>query len=333
MMIKDIIQIKKQYDALASYYELLNISNNSIKYGIEFEDKTIIPKQDFIVEKNGYKNLNFAVQDFENIFAEIRYKSNLGFIPKNSKFHISNLKVYKSYIDPKKEYSNYLFAILNEFSKTYNNIINFQKFFELFSKFIENNVDLFSFSKFIYSNNISIFSSGLAFSLSNDSTNNFQSKLLYLQDSYFSEFENICLRNNCIIDLDIPWLIIRRVDNAYIEHNIDKYENIFEIEISLIYDNLKSLYIIYINNFLLTKYKNKVDIDNFVIDKNQFIDFIFKVKLKEKNISYDENSLFKIKNFIILNSTKNSIKDSVQKLNNIGTISDTIYKDFRSLYL
>lgn len=335
-MIKEIFNITKNYQTLSTSQNLLNISQSNIKYGIEFKDRLVLPKKEFLVSLEGKKNLDFALDDLKIILEKIKFKSNISYIPFNSKFHYSKIKITKGYTDPKQKYIRYLSIILNKFvidtqKKT---ITNFSNFFKEFSEYIKTNINLFTFIKFIKSNNISFFSSGLVYSIFDEKDNDLSVATSYLEDAYFNIFQDICLMNNYIIDSYMPWVIIRRVDDSFIEQNKLKYENIYETELNFIHESFKSLYLMYVENILNEEDKDLADITHMSLNYNSFIDFYVFIKIKESsegiNIIEDFNL---IKNFFLINSSKNGLADSIKKISEIGVKHDSIYQDFRSLYL
>lgn len=332
-MIKDKITENKEYNKLVKQFDLIDFSQYN-QYGVVTKQNLYIPKKEKLQQFNEIKNIKYAIDDYKNLINEIKDKSNLNKISKISKFHISNISTENDYHDIVDRYNIYLFSTMMSFLDSKKiRYTNFNLFFKSFSKHIIENNLLFSFVSFLKSNYMSIFSSGLAFRVSDIKEINLKNSKEFILDDSFISFQEICLHNNFLIDKYMPWVIVRRVDEGIISENIDLYINVYDKELDIIYESVKEIYLQYVSNVLSEQERELVDIDQLSINFDEFLEFYIITKFKENKISFVQNDISMFKRFFVLNSKHNSVEDSVRKLNQISSEKcDSIYKDGREVY-
>lgn len=334
-MIKDLFVLNKQYEILADSFSLLKLSNTE-KYGIFFNNSIWEPNKNYIQTEQSFSNLDFANIDFNNFLKDIKWYSIVGKISQSSKYHISNIKINKSFIDPYKLYINKIILLTTVF--TFQNktpYLSFADYISAFSAFILKEKINVTYSNHFCDKSISIQSSGLVYSLLKENNNSIQTAKDYILDSNFLIFQEICTKNNFIIDRYMPWIIIRKLTTNDISANAYKYDNVYSKDIESLYNGLKQAYIYYTTNLIDKKLKDQVNTTNFDVRKHQLLDFFISMKLNEKNQTFTKEQIARVKDLFILNSIKNSIQDSVIKLETIRFNTDNSISttNSSSLYL
>lgn len=331
-MIKESFQEIKKFEKLVSKLNLMDLSRNSNLYGISFGDEYFLPNISKLKKDNKNVNLQFAINDFRNLIEELETQSKLARISKNSKFYIGNLNFNKNHFDdPYKNYENYLFLILSAAANQLKNSFSFNQFFK---KIVSLNQFFLTFSGFIKSSFVSIFSSGLVFSLKNIEEPTLKIAEEFFRDPYFKTYMAICNRHNFHIDKYMPWLIVRKVNDEILKSNIHLYDNVYEQEMTALYSALKNAYIRFVNTFQLKKDLDKFDLSNFNIELSEFIKFFIKAKLNESKIDLEEKKVEDLVRFFSINAKHNSLKNSVKKLDRIAsTKSDIILQNWSQIYL
>lgn len=333
-MIKDIFSGKQQYDALTEGFNLLSFSTPD-NYGLSFNNDLYIPKDINITKESTYSNLDFAVSDFKAFLETLKWASLTGRIQPSSKYHISKVAPNKSYVDAKQLYLNRVTLLSYIFAQPLKTpILSFKQYFTEFTSFIALYVPEFSFVTHFWSKQVSIYSSGLAFSISKETGANMDVAREYILDSDFYRFQRLCLKHNFIIDRYRPWVIVRRLSTSDIEQNIAKYDNVYAQDIDMLYSSIKSTYLNYVENILDKKHKENADIINLSIDKTDLITAYLQIKLKEKNIKTTNEQFNRLRLFFIMNCKSNSVKDSVIKFDRLTTRSiDSLFNNREPLLL
>lgn len=318
-MIKNIFEETDNFKQLVKQFNLISFNEFKL-YGCATGNDVILPIENKLQKYGDIHNLSFAVTDLKNLLEELKWNSNLNKIIKKSKFHISNVSIKEGYLDIKKQYENYILAVYKNFINEQQGVkfFSFKDFYNSFSSYILKNKKLLTFCSFIDSSYMSIFSSGLAFKLFDEQDLSIKIAEKYIADESFSIYHDICLRNNFLIDKYMPWVIVRRVNESFLGNHIDLYYSAYDKELNLTFDILKFAYIDYIDNFLTQQEKNASNVENFVINFDQFLNFYIQAKLNEKKVTFLDEDIENLKHFFKLNSKHNSQKESVKKFNKIS---------------
>lgn len=334
-MIKENFQDTKKYEKLISRLNLQDFSRSSNLYGILFSNEYFLPNISKLEKYNKVTNINFAINDFRNLITELQNQSKMFRIPKTSKFNIGNLKYNENvFIDPYKNYENYLFLFCSTFSRELKTVKSFNEFFLKIYTSIFQVAQFLTFSGFLKSDLVSIFSSGLAFFVANVPSPTLKIAEEYVKDPYFKMFAAICSKHNFYIDKYMPWLIVRRVDDSVFNNNIESYIDIYQNDIDILYDAMKNVYIRFVNTFVSKKDLEKLDLSNFNLNFHLLVNFFIKLKLKESKIDFKEKDVNDLYRFFLSNSKHNSIKDSVKKLDRItSTEFDSVLQNWTQIHL
>jgi len=327
-MISDLYDINDKYTSLVTGTNLMDFSSVR-NYGFISNDNLYIPNNQYIKINTKLPAINFpdSNQALENLLTHLRSHCQFGRIPPTSKFHINNIKITKSYINIHDIYKQYMLILLEKFSLNINK--DYLYFSEFFNDFINFNFsEILFMSDFLKTETISVFSTGLAYKIFDESVNEKEISSEYIQDNFFYIFKNICLHYNFIIDKYMPWIIVYRVTDSYIQDNIIRYIDVYESDLDLFFKVCKQLYIYYVNNILNKDKYAQVNIYDFSISDDILLQIYINKKLKRSFLSTIDSNVEKLLRFIKKNTEINGLKDSAYKLNNIREKDYSIYKNW-----
>lgn len=333
-MISDLFETDADYESVVVNANLLDFAQNRL-YGYICKDKLYIPNNSFIKASTTQPIINFpdSNQAFDQLLAHIRNHCTFGRIPPSSKFHINNLKVTKSFINSEDLYKQYMFLLLAKFveSPSMGSFIVFSEFYKAFT--YEMKESLMFMSDFIQTEAVSIFSSGLAYQIFNEELPDLNAAKEYIQDNYFYIFKNICLQYNFIIDKHMPWVIVYRVTENYLENNKTKYIDLYGSDMSIFFQTMKLLYIFYVNNHLNRDLYGYVDIKEYAIPKDSILKLYIQKKLEKRKIDYSDKDFNSLLRFFKYNAIFNGISDSAHKFDNLRQEGNAVYNDRQQIYL
>ena len=333
-MIRELFDKDETYESAVSNANLLDFSQ-AREYGFICNDKLYIPNNSFIKASSKQPVINFADanESLDKLLAHIRNHCTFGRIPTTSKFHINNIKITKSFVNPEDVYRQYMLILLNKFLKktSETSFLTFSSFVKTF--IYEMETDIQFMSDFLKTEVISVFSTGLAYQIFKEQTPDTDIARKYIQDDYFYIFKNICLQYNFIIDKHMPWVIVYRVSEQYLKDNIQRYRDVYASDMSIFFLVSKILYTYYVNNVLSQELYNLVDITDFFLPKDTILNLYLRKKLTIQRIDYTESDFQSLKRFFKLNAHYNGLSDSAHKFSNIKQEGDAIYNDWQQVYL
>lgn len=333
-MISDIFEDNDSYDILNTNTNLLNFSENRL-YGYICKGKLYVPDNNFIKVSKNQPVLNFVDTNeaFEKLVATLTTHSRLGRIPPTSKFHVNNIKVSSSYINIHNMYKEYIMILLALVLEAYKeeHILSFQDFFKKFTDSTYS--QLYFMSDFMVSEAVSIFSTGLAIQMFDEKAGDLDTATAYIKDKFFRIFKKICLQHNFIIDKHMPWVIVYRVSDKYLEDNISRYMNVYESDMQFLFDAIKNVYIYYVKNVLAKEQTIYADITSFNLTRDSILTLYLKKKLDRYRIVYSDEDFMSLRHFFKVNAVKNGLSDSAYKLDRIEQNFSAIYDDRQQVYL
>jgi len=247
----------------------------SILYGTVDEDSTVVvPNPNKLVtikgqERTTHQVFDFALEMFARVKANIRMKVALGQVATDNQ-DIIKLKPRRAYEPPSKSYSTYFEDIVVLYEtflveeRALENITSFDDYVKNFFYFLEINlkntpVTLSGFMKSKYN---SIFSTGLAISISGASSSDDSERAKFLLTNCFSYFKKICLNEGFYLLQETPWVMLvnlqspKTIDvlknynfsNTNIINNTSYFNKVYNIEYK------------YIRNILIERYNNLTNI-------------------------------------------------------------------------
>lgn len=234
----------------------------------------IIPKSEFLVNKNSSKIFNFVNKPFEQLKNELNFSKLRGILSEKNPilflFEIKNL-----YVDVETQYEQYIETIINatvqrikQFSQIYkgtnriykclNKKENLLRFLEdeWFSGNLLEHMPL-TFYSYCVKNIHSSLSSGLVFEIDDAEYNNEQHKLeMYWDNPDFSVFLNILNRFGFRVDESIPWRVYVDVNHPKISSS---YQTIFSQPIDTIFETVYNSVKNNVGNNLLNDIMNRLN--------------------------------------------------------------------------
>lgn len=312
-MLTELFAIDKIQTSLKTENSALLLDN---QYGLLFDNYFYLPNKKNITQiTDGQYNLDFTISAFNNLLNEWKFASSVQRIPKSSKFYFSKMKLNKTFFSAQGLYSAHLFETFFTFKKN-RSLKTLNDFVITFFQIAKQKDRIISLSKFVESSVASIFCSGLAFSVFSENSSS-ELRNEYILDPYYPVFRNLCLKHNFLIDNRAPWIIVYRVQNDTPQKS-NSYINVYEIEISLLLEELKNLWNFYISSDnLSTKDKNDININDQYINSHMFITEYIAAKCREQNITISSQLLNDLRRFMSFNNKHNGIMNTVYKLSHI----------------
>lgn len=211
----------------------------NIMYGaIDGDSNTIIPNETNLVTIKGqgsdvFRTFDFVSDMFNRVKANIRLKAKFNQIEKDNK-DIINLNVKRAYEPPLREYSKYFKAIIRLYEEEeitrvgIINITSFEQYVKHFFEFIKNNFSRASLTlgHWLRSRSNSIFSSGLALSISETSISDDSPKAQFVLSNCFSYFKKICLNEGFHLLENSPWVMVANISSPAFINSIEDYSYI-----------------------------------------------------------------------------------------------------------
>jgi hypothetical protein len=251
-------------------------------YGtIDLSGSSIYPEETRIInfksnrdDPQTFRAFDFVTRMFQDVKTNIQAAISMGEMFSDNQI-ITNMEIKRAYEPPKKEYRTYLSNILINYNKLLNNnkrltnnITRFDHYVkELFVFLLEGYSNKpMTFSGWLQSSNNSIFSTGLALSISDipfdDDDRKYEE---FMSSSMFEYYKKICLNRGFSIAKHCPYVLVADIGSpAIVPYINDSIYNIINNNYnnSYIIDNiiLKNKLIEYYNFFLLENpYKVKLE--------------------------------------------------------------------------
>ena len=159
--------------------------------------------------------VNFVADMFNEMCLQFQKCVVKGQIDASDPF-LSNLKAYKAYVDPKKEYLAH-YKVYNDGIKTlmYNRQLNrfkdFDEFVSILMRVLKTSVidQPYTYAGFLKSNNVTVMSTGLAIEIAESSyMNDFDKYNELVKSKNWQFFVNTCNTYGFMIDYNVPWRIV-----------------------------------------------------------------------------------------------------------------------------
>jgi len=304
------------------------------EYGFAFNESLFIPKTSSVgnVPNSGIFNLNFTIEPFKALWAELKYYSSVQRIPKSSKYHFSRMKPILGFRDVFGEYEDYFnvfySAMLLENKGVEISTLN--SFCEKFLHFLLKMGAPTTLTEYLKSNLVSVYNTGLAFCVIDEkmSTKKVEE---YLLDSYLPVFQNLCMLHGFIIDSRIPWTIVYRV-NDNTPNLTNAYVNAYDKEVISLLQVIGSLWMRYANNQLSQVSQNTINLNDKFIDANKFLDLYVRIKAKEQDVTLRQEQIDWIKIYLQANTVHNGLASSIRKLSYMNKDDKTLPQDWRQVF-
>ncbi len=224
------------YKLLNGADDLTNFSAEKYLYGrVDREFKPIYTYSGYSfnfksIERKARNNedhraLNFVVDAFNDLAQQFAKCLQIGQIDGEHPY-LSNLRVYRSYQDPKKEYNNYINSYTSIFASRNRDV---EKFEDIQPK-INNalNVSLksspFTFPAFIKNRRTPITITGLAIEIADVNAANDNAKMDLFIDSRNWEFYLTAARSfGFMVDLDVPWRLVADIGSSVMLSYASRY--------------------------------------------------------------------------------------------------------------
>jgi len=173
--------------------------------------------------------VNFVVDAFNDMAQQFRKCTATGQINTSDPF-LSNLTIYKAYIEPPVAYAEHLRKYFNALAQQFKNqqrkVRNFDEFIVELLAMLTDSAGKIAFTKpgFIKSRYCSIASSGLALEIADlDVTNDDQKIKDFIDSMNWDFFVNACNSYGFMIDQNIPWRIVADIDSESMQHYVSQY--------------------------------------------------------------------------------------------------------------
>lgn len=161
---------------------------------------------------SGIVGMNFVVDQFKD-FVEVYDRSLTSNKIKQDEPFLSKIRVYKSYINPKQLYEEYLADIIENFENIFldkRQVIDIKDYFREFLAYAELIAETYpiTYTAWQRSRNSSIYTSGLALDLSGQDVGNDEFKERFINSENFPFFQNVCNNYGFSISKNCPWVIV-----------------------------------------------------------------------------------------------------------------------------
>ena len=274
---------------------------------------SINSSQEYIGDKN-HLVLPFIKQMHQRMKTNIQMKITAGILPMTSN-QISTMEPVLTYISPKYQYTRYLERLFINFNSsmddtTNNSITHYEDYVNQFYNYLNSLPERtpITFSGWMVSKESSIFSSGLAISISNNQYDRDDTNTEFMSNFMFSYYKKLAMNTGFCIVKQAPHILIADLNSPAIlpyydgEHDSDSvlirhYSSCYYEDIQLLYNNL----IKYYNDIVLfndetkeiritcknrTKRIKKIrkpisDNDNFYRDPKKYIKFYVDMRNRE----------------------------------------------------
>ena len=277
-MLKDFFEQQIVYDALGRTRDNIFDFSRFLEYGKVNDYSYYVPKREDITKFPSFGEqsvLKFVVSDFEKLLSDLNYSCFIGNIPNESLFHINNIDIKKSYMNPYVQYYNYLFGHFKVYLYLGKDDVTCAGMIKNFLEFMKLNNYKFTIYHALETGICDVFTSGLAIAYTD---NNVEKKDIY-EDLSFSYFLNLCKKYNFYVHKNKPTILVYRLNPSYD----------FSSHVQADDEKLFSLYKIFFEKcweLYREVYKNKIDVRNnyFQIDNNHFFNFLTERRLFEKKL-------------------------------------------------
>jgi len=175
--------------------------------------------------------LNFVIAAFEDVKKDFKKAITTGNIPADHQI-FSKMSPVMGYVDPLDTYKNHLDSVIDEYVSKYIfgnkkavEILTFEDFLKHFMVFLKNTTEPtpITFTSWQRSNKSSIFTSGLALSLSSKAHDVDADKMTFIKDPIFQYYKNVCLNRGFSISHNVPWVIVADIDSPQMKKYYAKY--------------------------------------------------------------------------------------------------------------
>ena len=191
--------------------------------------KKISPKY-LLAPHDNMQAMNFVVDVFNDFAKQFEKCAATGKIASKDPF-LSNLKVYKAYIDPNARYDDYLSvysdALKKQFKQRKINVLNFEHFMNSLLIVIRDGALSFPLTKpaYIKSHLCPINCSGFAIEIADLSYEDDEQKINKFVNSLNWDFYvNACNSYGFMIDLNVPWRIVADIDSEIMREYGKQYQ-------------------------------------------------------------------------------------------------------------
>ena len=220
------------------------------------------------------KAINFVVDAFNDLAQQFEKCAATGKIDKNDTF-LSNLKIYKAYIDPDHSYAEYLnvvFAsLVNHFRSNKVRVQNFDDFIKEFIPLMNATARRFPFTQTAYTKHRmnSILTSGLAIEIADMDPVNDQEKIdSFINSNNWKFYVNACNSYGFMVDELIPWRLVADIASSPMLQYAAQYGTTTTDQIlGNAYGNVHIKYIKKFRYFLLNLY-NRIKLNNFLVTED-----------------------------------------------------------------
>ena len=302
---------------------------------------------------SGIVAINFVADMFNDMINQFKKQNMRGKISLDNEF-LSNLKAYKAYVDPRKEYNNYKSIYLDTlknlfYSKQAQKFENFNQFVNTLVKFLSVSIDKqpFTYTGFLKSKHCTVMSSGLAIEIADAE---YQDDLRkyddFVQSKNWPTFVNTCNIYGFMIDYNVPWRIVadigaleclqrsilygggtvEKITHKFFKPASQHSYEIFKKTMLEAYNYIKPEYYDEISvcqdGSIMKKRKSpmKYDADRFYRDfnDNYFLSLYLKMRIKEEQPNLDPQEADRL------------IKEAIATVNKTGK-KEVIHKKFESI--
>lgn len=207
-----------------------------------------------------YKLLNFVADAYYGLKEYFNKASVIGKLPANS--FISQLQIYRAYINPDAVDAVIKDKIKNNFKKIYTKdlelnatITNHKTFVNEYNNYLIKNISSYPITKgtSLLSSNFIGFSSGLVFDIANiQADDDFKKYVEFLATDNFILFAEGCSRFGFKVDKNVPWRLVANLNSKalqpyYKKYNIKNINDVFQKYFKLTYvdelENIKQFYL------------------------------------------------------------------------------------------
>jgi hypothetical protein len=175
------------------------------------------------------RSLNFVADIFNDMSRQFEKKAVMSQIATNDPY-LSKLVVYKSYISPRKLYSDHQEEYIAQIAKLFKSqkmyFSNFEEFLDLLTPVLQYTCKTtrFTYPGFVKSTDCSIMSTGLAIEIADLKYNNDEEKAKqFLQSKNWDFYVSTCNSYGFMVDLNIPWRIVADLESDSMKEIAERY--------------------------------------------------------------------------------------------------------------
>ena len=216
-----------------------NFAERTLYGRIDQELGSVIPRPEFMVSlantsnpENGVQLLDFVADMYSDLASNFEKACRIQLLNNNDPF-LSKINAYRSYEEPELDYSLYISDVMEEYNQEF--IIKGNRENEVFNldQYVENLIKYamasgpetpLTFTGFLSSTQTSLFTSGIAVSISNlPFSEDAQKDDFFIQNEAFQYYLNLAKNIGFSVAKNSPWVLVADLASPAIKPYLQKY--------------------------------------------------------------------------------------------------------------